>query len=1098
MSLILKNLQFRLYLVFLSALKTHSAYADIINISPNFKSQNIGTYVNYMVDKTLNVTFEDAKKSVDSDIYTKSLSDSKGFGVGKNSLWMYFDVKNFASSHSQLYLISQIPLYEAVLYFEQDGYLIEKKSGFKHPHSDWDMSHNRVIFKLDLPAYSKTQRFFLRIETDGVLAFDWIMADVNHTNSLITQEKFLLGAFLGLIAIMIFYNLFLFISIREISYLYYVLYLACFFMLTFGIDGLSFQYLWPNYVEWNLRSFTFFAALSSIFATLFARSFLKIPNVSKIVNSLSLFLVAIFTIHWLLCIFLSIDANNERGNILGAVQLLSLIFFGSYSLYKGQKQARFFLVAILFLSTGSICYILSNLNIIESTIISKYGLHIGASLEILFFSLALADRINIEKKEKLLAQKVAITAMKRTEKIKDEIMANTSHELLTPLTGITGISESLIEGSLGSLNKNIVENLRIIMNSSKRLTKQVHDILDLSKIKNNKVHVNCRPILLNQIVKECIALLLPLVKNREIKIINELDPDTIVYADNDRIYQIFNNLIGNAIKFTKAGEIRIAAETHANHVEIKVSDTGIGIDPVHQKRIFESFEQADGSISRSYGGSGLGLAITKNLIEIQGGSIGLNSQLGKGSTFVFTLPRGDNLSKSIENEPENIVKSTVNVASQHLLIDSAEDESKELSSNTTGKNLLREELKGAKILAIDDEAVNLQVIQNIMHLEDVEIKLISDPTKVMGEVLNEWIPDLVLLDVMMPELDGYALTREIRKQYNESQLPIILLTAKNQINDLLEGFKAGANDYITKPFSRKEFMARISTQLELKALHFQLEQLVKSRTRELTKALDTQRELQDQLVEAEKMASLGGLVAGVAHEINTPLGVSITASSGIETETNTIKSLASKGLKRSQLQNYFDEVAASSLVLVQNLDRIKDTIEKFKQLAVSFYSDKPHEIVISKVLANIKTLIETNYKEQNYNLSITCKPFVLFSYEHEIEQIIIQLFENAFAHNNKTDLLNIKIEVYEEKSQQIVLVFEDDGQGIAADVIDRIFEPFYTGKRIDGHIGLGLNLIYNLVAHKLQGSITCESKENEYCRFIIKFPMKAYQELKYA
>ena len=1103
----MKKLKLCLYLTIISVLQTPIVFADVIDVNTKFTGKNIGKQTHYLVDSSLKLTYEEAKQLAKKEKYARSSSDSKGFGVGRNSLWMFFDIKTSDDAMRTLYLVSQIPLYEAILFYEKDGELVEKKSGFKHPHSRWDISHNRVVFSIDLPPTGSERRYFIRIETDGVLAFDWVMGNFSETNRIMTREKFMLGAFLGLIAIMVCYNLFLFLSIREISYLYYVLYLVCFFMLTFGVDGLSFEYLWPESVEWNLRSFTFFAALSSIFSTLFAWSFLKLSKLSKLVNWSALVLIGVCTIHWVLCIFLSIDSNNERGNILGAIQLLSLVFFGAYSLANGQKQARFFLLAIIFLSTASTCYILSNLNVIESSIFSKYGLHIGASLEILFFSLALADRINIEKQKKLRAQKEAISAMQKSEKIKDEIIANTSHELLTPLTGITGISESLIEGALGQLDNNIVDNLKIIMSSSKRLTTQVHDILDLSKIKNNKVSINRKEILLNQIINDCIALLSPLVKNSGVRMVNDLRSNIIVFADHDRMYQIFNNLIGNAIKFTRKGEIRISAVLCDEHVEIKISDTGIGIDSTNLERIFEAFEQADGSISRSFGGSGLGLATTKKLIELQNGKIWVHSEVGRGSEFIFTLPKvmGHSASEVEENKPSN--HDAVKAATQNLLIDSlspddyeagSANDTKEAKLISLGKNLLKDELKGAKILAVDDEPINLQVIENIMQLEDVDLRLVNDPTIVIDEILSQWIPDIILLDVMMPRMDGYKLTRSLRKIYNESQLPIILLTAKNQINDLLEGFKSGANDYITKPFSRKEFMARINTQLELKALHNQLEQLVKSRTRELTKALRKQKELQKQLVESEKMASLGGLVAGVAHEINTPLGISITASSGIKSETNTIKSIGTKSLKRSQLENYFDEVNTSSLILVRNLDRIKETIDKFKQLAVSFYSDKPHEVELNKVLGELKRLLESKYNTNLFKLSISCEQMRIFSFEHEIIQVIMQLFENSIDHNHQKDHISISINVKAEQAGMVTVIFEDDGEGIPKDVREQIFEPFFTGKRLDGHIGLGLNLVYNLVAHKLGGSISCESEENKFCRFIINIPTDVHQELKYA
>jgi len=404
-------------------------------------------------------------------------------------------------------------------------------------------------------------------------------------------------------------------------------------------------------------------------------------------------------------------------------------------------------------------------------------------------------------------------ALRKLDQLKDEFLANTSHELKTPLNGIIGIAESLIDGATGKLSQQTVFNLSMIASSGKRLNQLVNDLLDFSQLKHKKIELKLQPVGMREIADVVLMISQPLVKNKPLQLINKIDPNTPpVDADENRVQQILYNLVGNAIKFTESGTVEISAAVieppyHSlkkvkHYLEITVADTGIGIHVDKLDRIFESFEQADGSIAREYGGAGLGLAVTKQLVQLHGGHIRVESTPGSGSRFSFTLP----LSKSkVEKKPQEEVSKihdfgAMKVNPDDVLID--------------GETLVPTE--GAfQILIVDDEPVNLQVLVNHLSLQNYAITQATSGMEALEIIHNGFIPDLILLDVMMPKMTGYELCQKIREQFPATELPVVLLTAKDQVSDLVEGFGAGANDYLTKPISKNELLARIKTHLRL-------------------------------------------------------------------------------------------------------------------------------------------------------------------------------------------------------------------------------------------------------------------------------------------
>ena len=412
------------------------------------------------------------------------------------------------------------------------------------------------------------------------------------------------------------------------------------------------------------------------------------------------------------------------------------------------------------------------------------------------------------------------TELQRLDKLKDEFLANTSHELRTPLNGIIGIAESLIDGATGQLPEPTIFNLALISSSGKRLSSLINDILDFSQLKHKTIVLQIKPVGMREIVSVVLTLSQPLVGKKKLQLINSVAPELpTIAADENRLQQILYNLIGNAIKFTESGTVEISAELVTGNAQsppnsqlaITVSDTGIGIGEDKLERIFESFEQGDGSTAREYGGTGLGLTVAQQLVELHAGKIWVSSTVGVGSKFTFTLPVSEIQPEFSSRQPR------LTEGYRILITPEFAPESSIINSQVLAKSEFRESEK-LKILVVDDEPINIHVIINSLSLEKYDITQASNGLEALNLMQSGFKPDLILLDVMMPQMTGYEVCREVRKKYSPLEMPILMLTAKNQTTDLVEAFNLEANDYVTKPFIKKELLARINTQIRLAKL----------------------------------------------------------------------------------------------------------------------------------------------------------------------------------------------------------------------------------------------------------------------------------------
>lgn len=427
------------------------------------------------------------------------------------------------------------------------------------------------------------------------------------------------------------------------------------------------------------------------------------------------------------------------------------------------------------------------------------------------------------QRRKLAYEQSVNARLRDVNRMKDEFLANTSHELRTPLYGIIGITESLLEGITGKLPIGTRQNLSLISDSAKRLSSLVNDILDFSKLSNRHLELQRGPVDLHSLCDVTLTLSAPLVGSKDVELRNDVEPDLPpVDADEARLQQILLNLVGNAIKFTEAGHVAVSVFIEGERVEVQVTDTGIGVPEAQRELIFKTFEQGDASTERQFGGTGLGLAVTKKLVVLHGGTIGVRSGPEGGAQFYFTLPLSDGKAPSMspETEPERYV-STPLIATSEAPAAVLQGSPIELPSGEL------------KILIVDDEPVNRQVLLNHLALEQFVVEQASSGPEALRIIEEGWTPDLVLLDVMMPKMSGYDVCTALRKRFSLAELPVIFLTAKNRAEDLLSGLAHGANDYLTKPITKAELLARVRLHLELLWVHRHLEEVVEERTKQV-------------------------------------------------------------------------------------------------------------------------------------------------------------------------------------------------------------------------------------------------------------------------
>lgn len=386
--------------------------------------------------------------------------------------------------------------------------------------------------------------------------------------------------------------------------------------------------------------------------------------------------------------------------------------------------------------------------------------------------------------------------LQEADRKKDEFLENTSHELRNPLHSILNMSQAVLERDEQSLNRKSVKDLETVLSVSRHMSFMVNELLDATRITDGNPHLNLQANSLSAITEGVMDMISFKAEGKPLRLLNEIPADfPRVVADENRLVQILYNLLHNAIKFTFEGTISVSASLEGDRVIVTLTDTGIGIEEELIPTIFDQYVQGANPEATGEGGFGLGLNISKELIELHGGQLDVESVVGEGTRFSFALPLAEGDENLKSQDITSSTQSTVEEAATLL------DEDQE-------KAYIRSQKDRSRILVVDDDPVNLQVIERILAGEHYEVTTVLSGEEALA-LLNDQEWDLIISDVMMPRMSGYVLATKIRERFTMMELPILLLTARSSSVDIQKGFLAGANDYVTKPIDTEEVRARV-------------------------------------------------------------------------------------------------------------------------------------------------------------------------------------------------------------------------------------------------------------------------------------------------
>jgi signal transduction histidine kinase len=412
-------------------------------------------------------------------------------------------------------------------------------------------------------------------------------------------------------------------------------------------------------------------------------------------------------------------------------------------------------------------------------------------------------------------------ALAELDRAKTTFFNNVSHEFRTPLTLMLSPAEEALADVNEPLSPRQQERIKLIHRNSQRLLKLVNTLLDFSRIEANRIQANYEPTDLASYTAELASVFRSTIESAGISFIVDCPPlSERVYVDREMWEKIVLNLLSNAFKFTFTGEIAIAIQPKENAVELTVRDTGTGIPAAELSQLFQRFYRVKGARGRSYEGSGIGLSLVQELVKLHGGAIDVTSEVDQGTTFTVTIPTGTAHLPAEQIEVASTLASTAIKASAFVEealrwipeTGRSWERNKENFAAPTPYSPLPTS-STARILLADDNADMRDYVQRLLS-QQYEVEAVTDGAAALAAA-QHCLPDLVLTDVMMPELDGFELLRALRADPHTREIPIILLSARAGEEARVEGLEAGADDYLTKPFSARELLAHVDATLKL-------------------------------------------------------------------------------------------------------------------------------------------------------------------------------------------------------------------------------------------------------------------------------------------
>ncbi len=656
------------------------------------------------------------------------------------------------------------------------------------------------------------------------------------------------------------------------------------------------------------------------------------------------------------------------------------------------------------------------------------------------------DRDISERKhvEELLAQRMkelraTNQRMLETERLKDAFFANVSHELRTPLTLILAPLESLLSGHYGELARAQTRVLSTMHNNAVRLLQMLTGLLDFARLEANKVEINPEPLCIVKLTHYILEDFRPLMEQKKLDIQFQAHPPQISVRLDRYLYErIAFNLLSNAVKYTPpGGRIGVSLRWEQDRLRLSVQDTGIGIHPDEVKHLFEKFRQFHVSSTRRFEGTGLGLALVKEFAALLGGSVDVHSEFGKGSTFVVELaaPRAEAPAEDFAPGERKAIE-----LYQQGIVGPTELDDRRLDL--------------PKVLIAEDNAELTAFVTTLLN-GFCRIKAAKDGSSAL-EIARAWLPDVLLSDVMMPNKSGLELCKELKSDPRTADILVVMLTAMTNRQALLEGWEAGADEYLFKPFHPQELVTRVRSLLRA--------------------SYDRRMAKETEILKAKERYQMD-FVANVSHEFRTP----IAAISGFA-ETLLRGGLDDRRRRLDFVKTIARHAKRLSLLVEDLLSISALEVDKKRQL-------RPKPVLLATFLREVTSSLRPLTRGKQVILRSKVEPGLrLLAQKHQLYRIFQNLIENAIKFSPKGAV--ILIEAHAEKENALISV-RDHGIGIPQEELPLVFDRFHRAHPDFSQVrgtGLGLSIVKQIVEGH-GGTIWVESAEGKGSTFHFTLPL---------
>jgi signal transduction histidine kinase len=694
-----------------------------------------------------------------------------------------------------------------------------------------------------------------------------------------------------------------------------------------------------------------------------------------------------------------------------------------------------------------------------------------------------SNKLLTEQKQQVEAQRLLLEQnhqkLVELDQEKSRFFANISHELRTPLTLLLAPVERLRQDVRDERTRDLLDTMQA---NGMRLLKLINTLLDLVRLESGQMRVKRDTIAIEPFLLGLVQSAGQMVQDKHLRVETRVEGLEQVVTDRDKLEKIVLNLFFNAIKFTPAGgSVKLAARRDGDFWTLQVTDTGMGIAPENLPNVFRRFWQADNSAQRKFQGAGIGLALVKELVEVQAGTVAVQSELDKGTTMTVRLPfeAPSVEADSEEAPPPSPAEVPMAGGLGEEWLSSLYRRAEFFPSVTSVRETVRpvEIISGGKkplVLIADDEPDMRRFLKTELE-RDCQVIEAVDGNQAVEKAL-QFLPEMILLDMMMPEKDGLQACRELRQKTPTQRIPILLLTARADEETKLASLEAGASDFLTKPFSTTELSVRIRNLIESRTFERKL-----ARQNQILEAtLQQLKDTETQLVQSEKLASLGRMSAGIIHEINNPLNFTKTA-------IHTLKGMG-KLLPEDERPDY-EEILRD---IQEGVDRVRTIVSDLRSFThpntVEF-----HDVQIGRVFAAALRFVAHESKDKVDLQQNIDEEMTVWGNEHQLIQVVVNLLQNALDALKKKQFPDgekprLTIDATMQGEHAIIKI-RDNGPGISQDNLSKIFDPFFTTKDVGEGMGLGLAIVYRIIqAH--DGRINVNSVENEFCEFVLELPVE--------